>query len=913
MKRSLSKFSFFYVRIGKVRSGGQLDMSGRDSRERVKDGAWVRVRGLRQAVEHNGRIGKTAGIASNGRLCVLLDPGNVELRLKDENVECIAPKHVIEEDRQRAIAEIAAQGAAPDSFTVPMWRESERVGKKVRIVDLDFCYGKDSEDLVAEFGLADADRKSIYRHHVGETDGEVRNGNDGTVIARIPGECELKPKEDKSPKDGQKHSQPGSCAKVAVRVGRFVVLLEEPAVKYVGELAPSPARYELNAKVWAARPLEENLKTVKDRNGDPVMRRTEDGRPEVELATVVNGVFGFHDPGGAEIGIEFEADRKDPQIMFMASWMGGGFGFTLDRTWLSPISPAIQALCTAATATAATATAATAAAGTQATSVKSGVDGAAGKQAAHGASRECSVCGQSKTRESFSNKQWAAKAHARKCQACTSANGLFGALPPAAPPPFRSGPVLTEGSRVLIQGLQASQYNNSTAVVKTILDNGRVCVLLDSPEGKELSVKTDNLIKAENLAGVAPTGREDRGVAPECLGRNATQSNSEQVLQRLEDLCDKLLDLEDNKDWRTMKKMEVEAIDALDVAGRGCWTGHLHVAGQIYNKLGYCNDRLGDYTRAIELFELYKAVAEQAGNLDGQSAALNNKGNCYKRIGSHDSAIQLYEAAKSLHEQLGDQRGIAQNLDNIGICLQKTGRHKEALPLHEEAWVISTANGFEFGQMRAALWAGSALWVQVLNEHDKQARDGMPSSEVSQAHLGDAEKWLEKALKLGEKLALNYMQDAQIYLACIAFLRGKEDDAKWLLQQHLASWMLEYGRDRCHGCAQLRGNDTLMLACKGCRVARYCNHQDTSDKLARFSCQRSAWKNFGKYEKAVSHKDICPMLRREQQMLDAAIHAPTHAGAHGKVSELKRALHDEMIKFLQRATAALPEGKVWLA
>ena len=104
----------------------------------------------------------------------------------------------------------------------------------------------------------------------------------------------------------------------------LLVLLEEPAVKYVGELAPSPARYELNAKVWAARPLEENLKTVKDRNGDPVMRRTEDGRPEVELATVVNGVFGFHDPGGAEIGIEFEADRKDPQIMFMASWMGGG-------------------------------------------------------------------------------------------------------------------------------------------------------------------------------------------------------------------------------------------------------------------------------------------------------------------------------------------------------------------------------------------------------------------------------------------------------------------------------------------------------------------------------------------------------------------------------------------------------------
>ena len=156
--------------------------------------------------------------------------------------------------------------------------------------------------------------------------------------------------------------------------------------------------------------------------------------------------------------------------------------------------------------------------------------------------------------------------------------------------------------------------------------------------------------------------------------------------------------------------MEVEAMEALDLAGRGVsLIGHLDVAGKIYNKLGYCNDRLGDYSRAIELFDHYKAVAEEAGDLDGQATAVNNKGNCPKRIGSHDSAIELYETAQTLHERLGDKGGIAQNLDNIGICLQKMGRHREAIPLHEEAWDISTAIGFEHGQMRAALWRGAAL------------------------------------------------------------------------------------------------------------------------------------------------------------------------------------------------------------
>jgi hypothetical protein len=138
------------------------------------------------------------------------------------------------------------------------------------------------------------------------------------------------------------------------------------------------------------------------------MRRTGDGRPEVDLATVVAGVLGFHDPGGADIEVEFDKDRQDERIMSMARLFGGGFWFTLDRTWLSAISPAVQALCTAAPAAAETQassepvvrlaaeTQVTSAVAALAQTLASGVDGAAGETASSGpaatggAGRACS-------------------------------------------------------------------------------------------------------------------------------------------------------------------------------------------------------------------------------------------------------------------------------------------------------------------------------------------------------------------------------------------------------------------------------------------------------------------------------------------------------------------------------------------
>ena len=59
-----------------------------------------------------------------------------------------------------------------------------------------------------------------------------------------------------------------------------------------------------------------------------------------------------------------------------------------------------------------------------------------------------------------------------------------------------------------------------------------------------------------------------------------------------------------------------------------------------------------------------------------------------------------------------------------------------------------------------------------------------------------------------------------MHLAYVAMMKGDEDEAVELLSQHLQGWLDDFGRHRCAGCLQVRGEDAPMLSCKECRVVR---------------------------------------------------------------------------------------------
>ena len=81
--------------------------------------------------------------------------------------------------------------------------------------------------------------------------------------------------------------------------------------------------------------------------------------------------------------------------------------------------------------------------------------------------------------------------------------------------------------------------------------------------------------------------------------------------------------------------------------------------------------------------------------------------------------------------------------------------------------------------------------------------------------------WLRTALVLAVRPGwFPYRMDAQMHLACVAMMKGDEDEAVELLSQHLQGWVDDFGSHRCAGCLQVRGEDAPMLSCDGCHVAR---------------------------------------------------------------------------------------------
>jgi hypothetical protein len=106
----------------------------------------------------------------------------------------------------------------------------------------------------------------------------------------------------------------------------------------------------------------------------------------------------------------------------------------------------------------------------------------------------------------------------------------------------------------------------------------------------------------------------------------------------------------------------------------------------------------------------------------------------------------------------------------------------------------------------------------------------------------EAAQWLQAAFDGGPK----------------GFDVGQKDAALADLREHL-SWRVQRRRDTCAWCGQTRGEDTSMLTCSGCRVARFCSsdHQKVASKKAAL----------GGSLRTGRHKEICGILSKWREVV----------------------------------------------
>jgi tetratricopeptide (TPR) repeat protein len=107
---------------------------------------------------------------------------------------------------------------------------------------------------------------------------------------------------------------------------------------------------------------------------------------------------------------------------------------------------------------------------------------------------------------------------------------------------------------------------------------------------------------------------------------------------------------------------------------------------------------LGQFTRAIDLYEQALAIARETGDRDGEATALGNLANGYADLGQIPRSVELYEQALAIARETGDRQGEATHLGNLAGSYADLGQIPRAIDLYEQALAIDREIGNRAGE-----------------------------------------------------------------------------------------------------------------------------------------------------------------------------------------------------------------------
>jgi adenylate cyclase len=104
-----------------------------------------------------------------------------------------------------------------------------------------------------------------------------------------------------------------------------------------------------------------------------------------------------------------------------------------------------------------------------------------------------------------------------------------------------------------------------------------------------------------------------------------------------------------------------------------------------FNLQGIANAILGNYSRALEYYQLSLEIDEELDNIGGVEASLSNIGNIYADQGNYPRALEYYQKSLAIAEDLGYKSNIASSLGNIGSIYKDIGDYSRALEYYQKS------------------------------------------------------------------------------------------------------------------------------------------------------------------------------------------------------------------------------------
>jgi tetratricopeptide (TPR) repeat protein len=169
-------------------------------------------------------------------------------------------------------------------------------------------------------------------------------------------------------------------------------------------------------------------------------------------------------------------------------------------------------------------------------------------------------------------------------------------------------------------------------------------------------------------------------------------------------------------------------------------TGDRDAERAALSNLGTSYADLRQTDRAIDLYEQALAIAQETGNREGENILLGNLANRHAALGQIARAMELYEQALAIARQIGDRQGEARHLGNLGSSYSVLGQTARATDLYEQALAIARQIGYRLAE--AAYLAGLGEVHADLGSWDQGARYSREAIDIADA-IGSAQQQSE--------------------------------------------------------------------------------------------------------------------------------------------------------------------------
>ena len=122
-------------------------------------------------------------------------------------------------------------------------------------------------------------------------------------------------------------------------------------------------------------------------------------------------------------------------------------------------------------------------------------------------------------------------------------------------------------------------------------------------------------------------------------------------------------------------------------------TGNKDAEGKGYYNLGRTHHSLGEFKRAIELYQLGLSIARNTGNKDVEGTVYSNLGVIYTCLGEFEKAMELFQLALSIAKNTGNKNAEGFRHNDLGLGYHSLGKFKKAIEHFELGLSIAVNTG----------------------------------------------------------------------------------------------------------------------------------------------------------------------------------------------------------------------------